>query len=95
MQALAKLPPGKNIIAYGNLMTWEEYVKVWSKVTGVPAAFEKATVAEHDKLGPGGYGDEIGQMFAYASEFGYWADEDKSVTFTKDVSFPRRIAQFG
>lgn len=93
VQALWKLPPGQNLLAYGDLMTWEEYVKLWSKVTGVPAAFEKATVADQDKIGPGGFGDEIGEMFAYAQEFGYWGAEDKSVTFSKDLGVDREVTR--
>ncbi|KUJ18857.1 NAD(P)-binding protein [Mollisia scopiformis] len=93
VQALAKLPPGKNLIAYANLITWEEYVKLWSKVTGVPAAFEKATIADHDKIVPGGLGEEVGEMFAYAQEFGYWGGDDKSVTFTKDLGVEVRVTK--
>jgi hypothetical protein len=62
-------------------------VKLWSKITGVPAAFEHSTVETMDKLAPGGYGEEIGEMYAYAQDFGYWAKDDTSVAFAKDVSF--------
>lgn len=86
VKALSKLPPGKNLMAYADLLTWEEYVKLWSKITGVPATFEKVSVADHAKLAPGGYGEEIAEMFAYAQDFGYWGDGDKSVMFAKDVS---------
>jgi hypothetical protein len=58
---------------------------MWSKATGVKAKFERKTVEDHDKLFPGGYGEEIGEMFAYALEFGYWG-KDPSVIFPKDVS---------
>jgi hypothetical protein len=61
-------------------------VRIWSKVTGVPAAFEKSTVAPMDKLAPGGYGEEIAEMFAYSQDFGYWGADDASVIFPKDVS---------
>lgn len=69
-------------------MPWKDLVKLWSKVTGFPAAFEQATVEDHDRLAPGGYGLEIGEMYAYMQEYGYWGKDDESVIFTKDVSYP-------
>jgi hypothetical protein len=83
--ALSKVEPGKHLLAFGDLLTWEEYVKLWSKITGHPAKFEKATVEEHGKLLPGGFGEELGEMFAYAMDFGYWGG-DPSVVYPKDVS---------
>ena len=77
--ALTKVPPGKNLIAYGDLLTWPEFVKLWSKITGAKAEFESSEVADMDKLAPGGLGDELGQMHAYAQEFGYWGGGDKTV----------------
>lgn len=71
-------------------MTWSEYVALWSKTTGHLAAFEKTTVAVHDKLAPGGYGEEIGEMYGYMQDFGYWAKDDTSVIFPHDVSFSSR-----
>ena len=38
-----------------------------------------------DKMMPGGLGKEIGEMFAYAAEFGYDGG-DPSVVHPKDVS---------
>jgi hypothetical protein len=85
VKALSKLPPGKNLLAFGDRLTWAEYVALWSRVTGVPATFEKWTVAEHDKLAPGGYGEEIAEMYAYAQDFGY-DGSDPSVVYAQDVS---------
>jgi hypothetical protein len=87
VKALSQAPPGKNLLAFGDLMTWSDYVKIWSKTTGVPASFEHSTVAVLDKLAPGGYGEEIGEMYAYAQDFGYWGG-DPSVIYAKDVSLP-------
>jgi hypothetical protein len=87
VKALSQAPPGKNLLAFGDLMTWSDYVKLWSKTTGVPASFEHSTVAVLDKLAPGGYGEGIGEMYAYAQDFGYWGG-DPSVIYAKDVSLP-------
>jgi hypothetical protein len=85
-KALTQVSPGKNLLAFGDLLTWEEYVKMWSRITGVKATFERKTVEDHDRFAPGGYGEEIGEMYAYALEFGYWGAGDESVIFAKDVS---------
>jgi hypothetical protein len=69
---LTLVSPGENLLAFGDLLTWEEYVEMWSRVTGVKASFERKTVEEHDSFAPGGYGEEILEMYAYALEFGYW-----------------------
>lgn len=88
VKAITKVEPGKNVLAFGDLLLWSDYVKLWSKITGVPATFEHSTVEMMDKLAPGGYGEEMGEMYAYAQDFGYWAQDDSSVVFAKDVSFP-------
>ncbi|KAH7316939.1 hypothetical protein B0I35DRAFT_451737 [Stachybotrys elegans] len=71
VKALVQLPPGKSVIAFGDRLTWADYVKLWSRITGVPATFAKATVEEHSALAPGGYGEEMAEMYAYAMDFGY------------------------
>ncbi|TKA25132.1 hypothetical protein B0A49_13747, partial [Cryomyces minteri] len=60
-----------NLLAFGDRMLWADYVALWSKTTGVPATFEKTTVAEHAKLSRNGYGEQVGEMYAYFQDFGY------------------------
>lgn len=86
VKALIKLPARTNLLAYGDLITLTEYVNMWSKVTGVPAKLESATVDDHDKLMPGGWGREIGETYAYMQEFGYWGGAHVDVFWSKDVS---------
>ncbi|TKA68787.1 hypothetical protein B0A49_06279 [Cryomyces minteri] len=71
VRALVQAPPGTNLLAFGDRMLWADYVALWSKTTGVPATFEKTTVAEHAKLSPNGYGEQVGEMYAYFQDFGY------------------------
>lgn len=85
VKALTQVPAGKTLLAFGDRMTWTDYVKLWSKITGVNARLEKTTVAEHAKLAPGGYGEEIAEMYAYAQDFGYDGG-DPSVISAKEVS---------
>jgi hypothetical protein len=83
--------PGKNVLAFGDLLPWADYVKLWSEITGYPATFEHSTVDDLEKVAPGGYGIEVGEMYANAQDFGYWAQEDKSIIFAKDVSSWSRL----
>jgi len=85
VRAITQVAPGKNVLAFSERLTWPEYVKIWSEINGVPAKFSKTTVAEHDKLAPGGFGEEMAEMYAYAMDFGY-DGSDPSVTYAKDVS---------
>ncbi|OBT90381.1 hypothetical protein VE02_00770 [Pseudogymnoascus sp. 03VT05] len=86
VKALTKLPAGTNLMAFCDRLTWSDYVKLWSKVTGVPATFEKTTVSEHSKLAPGGYGEEMAEMYAYAQDFGY-DGSDPSVITVQELDF--------
>lgn len=92
-KALTKVSPGKNLLCFSDMLTFPEYVALWSKTRGVPAAFELTTIDVHAKLSPAGYGEEIGEMFAYMVEFGYWG-KDPSTIYPKDVSSSLAITLF-
>lgn len=62
---LTRLPVGTILLAFADKITWAEYVELWSKTTGHAATLEKTTVAEHAKLLPGGFGEEMAEMYAY------------------------------
>jgi hypothetical protein len=68
-------------------LTWEKYVEMRSRVTDGKASFERKTVEEHDLFAPEGLGEEIGEMYAYTLEFGYWSAGDGSVAFPGDLGF--------
>ena len=87
VKAIVDAGPGKNVLAFSARLTFADFVKFWSKINGVPATFSKITVAEHDKLAPGGYGEEMAEMYGYAQDFGY-DGSDPSVTYAKDVRIP-------
>ncbi|GKT90375.1 nmrA-like family protein [Colletotrichum tofieldiae] len=84
-RALAKAPPGTHLLACSELMTWPDYADLWARTVGVPAVFESFTLEDMDKLAPGGFGIEIGEMHAYAIEFGYWGG-DPSIVLPAEVS---------
>jgi hypothetical protein len=87
VRAITQVGPGKNVLAFSKRLTWAEYVKIWSEITGVDAKFSKTTVAEHDKLSPGGPSEEMAEMYAYAMDFGY-DGSDPSVVYARDVRLP-------
>ncbi|GJC85351.1 nmrA-like family domain-containing protein 1 [Colletotrichum liriopes] len=77
--------PGTHLLACSELMTWPDYADLWARTVGVPAVFESFTLEDMDKLAPGGFGIEIGEMHAYAIEFGYWGG-DPSIVLPAEVS---------
>jgi hypothetical protein len=81
------LPIGTTLLAYGGRLTWLEYTKLFSQITGIPTTFEKCSIEEHALLAPGGQGMEMAEMHGYAQDFGYEAVADPSVTYSGDVSF--------
>ena len=84
VKALIQLPPGKTVLAYGDMMSHNEYLKIWAKHNGVQARFRQITVDDCDKAAPGGFGREAGESWTYFEEFGYAGGED--VIHPKDVS---------
>lgn len=85
--ALTKVPPGTKLVACSESLTWAEYVELWSRVVGVKAIYEPCSVEEHAQAVPGGYGEMVGKLYEYATQFGYWGDGDPDVVFPEDVSF--------
>jgi hypothetical protein len=73
------------VLAYNDLLSWSEYVKLWTKTTGTKAEFEHATVEDQDILAKGGYGEEMGEMYGYMVDFGYDGG-DPSIVHAIDVS---------
>ncbi|KAK1497922.1 hypothetical protein CTAM01_07559 [Colletotrichum tamarilloi] len=84
VKALAQASPGTHLLAYSEFLTWPDYVSLWVRMTGVPAVFESITMDDMDKLAPGGFGLEIGEMHAYSMEFGYWGN-DPSVIYPEQL----------
>lgn len=52
------------------------------------AVYEPCTIEEHVLAVPGGFSKMVGEMYEYATQFGYWGDGDPDVVFPEDVSFP-------
>ena len=68
------------------MISWKDYIKLWCEIQGVPnGGYQEITVEDYDKAMPGGLGREVGEMYAYAGEFGY-DGSDPSIIHPKDVS---------
>ncbi|KAI1910969.1 hypothetical protein LOZ66_001959 [Ophidiomyces ophidiicola] len=83
--AVCKMPPGKSYIAAGTFCSWQEYMRIWSRVTGVASSYEQVTVEQMKEASPDKeFGREVGDMFAYSSDPGYDGG-DKSLLRADDL----------
>lgn len=66
-------PPGKKILAAGDMISWSDQLKVWCEVNKVPfGGFDSVPIEVFDKFFPIlGLGTELGEMMAFMEEFGY------------------------
>ncbi|KFY63681.1 hypothetical protein V496_03782 [Pseudogymnoascus sp. VKM F-4515 (FW-2607)] len=70
--AVSQMPPGKSYMAAGTEGSWSEFIRLWSKETGMPAKYKEITMEEFIALVPDrAFGEEAGDMFAYSSDPGY------------------------
>ena len=68
------------------MASFKEYIQTFCDVQKVKnGGCDELTVDDMDKMMPGGVGQELGEMFVYAVEFGY-DGSDPSVITPKDVS---------
>ncbi|KAJ5902337.1 hypothetical protein N7495_002865 [Penicillium taxi] len=84
VDALLYLPAGTNMLAFGDRLTWADYVKLWTSITGIPARFEKTTVEDHSKLEPADHSAEMAEMYGYMQDIGFEGG-DPSVVYSRDV----------
>ncbi|KAF2875325.1 hypothetical protein BDV95DRAFT_313939 [Massariosphaeria phaeospora] len=69
-QALTLVPPGKNLMGAGALLSWNEWCAIWSRVHGVTCTFEQQDRKVLEDAMPY-FGRELADMFQYIDEFGY------------------------
>ena len=86
-KALVQVPPGKNLLGFGSMMSWNEWVLVWGRVHRVECRFERLDRKFVEDAVPSGVGAEIADMFEYVSDFGYDGG-DPSVVHPSSVSSP-------
>ena len=87
VRALVQVPPGKNLLAYGTMISWSAYMALWAKTLGLPGgSYRQLTIEEIIKLaGDPDLGREVAEGWLYQGEF--WYDGgDPSIVHPKDVS---------
>lgn len=83
--ALLSVDPGKNLLAFRELITLEEFVTIWGQVNGVKTRYE-ATAPDEVWVDIPELRQDIEECADYIAEFGYDGG-DPSVVYPKDVSF--------
>ncbi|KAE8157040.1 hypothetical protein BDV40DRAFT_309060 [Aspergillus tamarii] len=79
VKALVACPPGKNLIAYREWMTPEEFVRTWSRVLGVPAEYVTLPEGQSIEGVPDILKREFIENWGYWNEFGYEGRDDPTV----------------
>ena len=93
VQALVQLPPGKNVLGYGSMISWKDYMTLWAKTLNIPGGYYKQiAIAEIEKFAPGGLGREMAEGWSYQGEYGYDGG-DPSIVNANDVSRSAQFAQ--
>jgi hypothetical protein len=90
VRALLQLPPRATLMAASEWCTWPKWIKQWGEVSGVATSYKQVTVEDFDAEIPGGAGKEIGEMYAFSSEYGYNADQ-KDTLKTWDLEKVRQL----
>jgi len=70
VQALLAIPPKVNMMGAGSLISWNEYLAIWSRVNKVHVEYQQIDRAALEQM-LGTVGREFADMFQYIEEFGY------------------------
>lgn len=83
--AVSQMLPGKSYMAAGTECSWSEFIRLWSKETGVPANYKEVTLEQFIGFVPDkDFGAEAGDMFSYSSNPGYDGG-DKTLLKAEDI----------
>ncbi|KAG6875464.1 hypothetical protein C0993_009138 [Termitomyces sp. T159_Od127] len=94
--ALLQVPPGKTVMGFGSMISWDEYMKLWGNILGIPGCrFQEIDLDTAAKLVPGNMevGYDIAEGIAFIGEFGF-AGGDFTVLYPQDVSIRRCRPKF-
>ena len=90
--ALLQSPPGKNLVGYREMMSIDQYIDIFKKVTGAKAQKMSITPEELMKNMPEELGLEIVEAMAWGKEYGYaGAKVDKSVIGYEQLEVPVKM----
>ncbi|KAL4959676.1 NmrA/HSCARG family protein [Aspergillus stella-maris] len=79
VRALVLSPPGKNLIAYREWITPNEFAEIWSRTLGVAGNWLKLPDGQTISGIPEDLENELSDNFAYFNEFGYEGRDDPTL----------------
>lgn len=86
VKAIIEAKPGLNLLAVGEMLSWEVILETWCKSQGVPSGgYEEHTIESFVQLLPGELSREFGENSLFAQQFGY-DGSDPAVVRSSEVS---------
>ncbi len=82
---ILEVSAGKNLIAYREQLSVEDFISIWSRVHDVPYRYIEIPFEEFAKMGNDAR--ELAETSAYIAEFGYEGREDPTLTYPEDVGY--------
>jgi len=86
-RALVEVDGGKNLMAYRGLITYDDFISLWSRTVGIPA---QRNASPGDPGLPEFLVEEVKEAFGYMADFGYGGG-DPTLVHPKDVSITPRL----
>ena len=83
VELLVKVGPGQDLLGVSEMASYEDYMREWTRVTGVESEVKEVSVEDEDKASPGGIGREAAESTASSAEFGW----GKELVLPTDVSY--------
>lgn len=72
VKAVVEAKPGLNLLAVGEMLSWETILQTWCETQGVPAGgYEAHAIESFVELLPGELSREFGENVLFAQQFGY------------------------
>lgn len=85
VNALFEATPGLTLVGATEMMTWEQWLKLWADHNGVVAKYRRADPAEYGKKIEG-ISDAVLEEFQFVDQFGFTGGD-------KDALFPDQVCE--
>jgi hypothetical protein len=74
VKALIQMPPGHMVMAAGDWCSWTDWMKKWAKGMGIDESKVSYQQVSAEEMGRdmGDFGKEVGEMYEYSSQIGYF-----------------------
>jgi len=88
VRAAVDAEPDINLLAVGEMMSWNQCLKTWCESQKVPfGGYDELTLDQFEEILPGGLGREFAENMLFAMEFGYEGGNDPTVIRPQVVKF--------